>query len=185
DGEPDYAERVLQSERICRLVLSLRHDYLHELERYRGRMPSVMDNRFELLRLSGPQAFEAVFNPGLRRRDAGLGGPLLSVPTAEQIVRLVAGVESDVALEKIENVPPLLSLICEQLNSRRLKSGQSTIESADLQGSADEVLRDFVRDSFRDCPLALRDFVEQKLVSRNGIRQSVNIDSAVYDLEAA
>ncbi|MFM7168227.1 MAG: SUMF1/EgtB/PvdO family nonheme iron enzyme, partial [Planctomycetaceae bacterium] len=185
EGEPDYAERVLQSERICRLVLSLRHDYLHELERYRGRMPSVMDNRFELRRLSGPQAFEAVFNPGLRRRDAGLGGPLLSVPTAEQIVRLVAGVESDVALEKIENVPPLLSLICEQLNSRRLKSGQSTIESADLQGSADEVLRDFVRDSFRDCPLALRDFVEQKLVSRNGIRQSVNIDSAVYDLEAA
>ncbi|MFN9293464.1 MAG: hypothetical protein ACK6EB_35750, partial [Planctomyces sp.] len=68
-------------------------------------------------------------------------------------------------LEEIENVPPLLSLICEQLNLRRLRAGHQTIDSANMQGTADEVLRDFCRDNFRGAHHAVREFVEQRLVS--------------------
>jgi len=183
--DDDYADRVLQHVRPCRVVFSMRDDYLHQLERLRRQMPSMMDNRCELRRLTGRQAFDAAFNPGLRRRDAGKGPPILSVQTAEQIVRLAAGKEADVPLEEIENVPPLLSLMCEQLNNRRLREKQETIESANIQGSADEVLRDFCRDSFRGCHPALREFVEQRLVSGSGIRQSVNLETAETELQTA
>lgn len=110
---------------------------------------------------------------------------MLSVQTAEQIVRLAAGKEPDVPLKEIENVPPLLSLMCEQLNNRRLREKQETIDSANLEGSADEVLRDFCRDSFRDCHPAVREFVELRLVSGAGIRQSVNMETAEGELRTA
>ena len=55
----------------ARFLISLRDDFLHVLERYRGRMPALMDNRFELRLLTGPQALEAVIEPGrVRRRPA-------------------------------------------------------------------------------------------------------------------
>ena len=183
--DDDYADRVLQHVRPCRVVFSMRDDYLHQLERWRRQMPSMMDNRSELRRLSGKQAFDAAFNPGLRRRAAGKGPPILAVETAEQIVRLAAGKSADVPLEEIENVPPLLSLICEQLNLRRLRAGHQTIDSANMQGTADEVLRDFCRDNFRGAHPAVREFVEQRLVSGAGIRQSVNLESAEQELRVA
>jgi len=183
--DDDYADRVLQHVRPCRVVFSMRDDYLHQLERWRRQMPSMMDNRCELRRLSGKQAFDAAFNPGLRRRAAGKGPPILAVETAEQIVRLAAGKSADVPLEEIENVPPLLSLICEQLNLRRLRAGHQTIDSANMQGTADEVLRDFCRDNFRGAHPAVREFVEQRLVSGAGIRQSVNLESAELELRVA
>jgi formylglycine-generating enzyme required for sulfatase activity len=75
--------------------------------------------------------------------------------------------------------------MCEQLNNRRLREKQETIESANIEGSADEVLRDFCRDSFRDCHPAVREFVEQRLVSGAGIRQSVNMETAEGELRTA
>jgi hypothetical protein len=45
-------------------------DFLHLLERYRGRMPAIMDNRFELCMLTGAQALKAVTEPGRLRINA-------------------------------------------------------------------------------------------------------------------
>jgi hypothetical protein len=61
--DDDYADRVLQHVRPCRVVFAMRDDYLHQLERWRRKIPSMMDNRFELRRLTGRQAFDAAFNP--------------------------------------------------------------------------------------------------------------------------
>src|SRR5277367_6647393 len=42
------ADRLDYRARPGKVLLSLREDFLHLLERYRGRMPALMDNRFEL-----------------------------------------------------------------------------------------------------------------------------------------
>jgi hypothetical protein len=65
------ADRLDYAARPAKMLLSLREDFLHLLERYRGRMPALMDNRFELRLLTGPQALEAVIEPGRLRCPPG------------------------------------------------------------------------------------------------------------------
>ena len=113
-----------------RVVLSLRDDYVYALNRWKRHLPALGQNNFELRALRGPAAFDAVFKPGeLRcqyrgevnaehRAETGLL-PIVSEETAQRIVRFVAEKKEDVPLEEIEAVPPILSLLCRELNLRR------------------------------------------------------------------
>jgi hypothetical protein len=104
--DPDFAERVQFEEAPCKVVLSLREDFLSQLERWRSVMPSLMDNRMELRPLTGPKASMAVFRPGtLRPRKP----PIVTSETATAIVRFVAGAPAGIPLTEIDAVPPLLS----------------------------------------------------------------------------
>jgi hypothetical protein len=113
--DPRLALAYDSSPTAVRLVLSLREDYLAQLEQWKSTIPSLMRNRMPLRLLSGPQAFEAVVRPS--RID---GRNLVSDRVGEQIVRFVAQRPDDTPLEEIEAVPPLLSLVCERLNTARL-----------------------------------------------------------------
>jgi hypothetical protein len=87
-----------------------------------------MDNRFELRLLTGQQAIEAVIKPGrLRCRPGTDLVPIVSEATGGAIVRFVAGVAPDIPLAEIDAVPPLLSLLCAELNEQRLAAGESVI----------------------------------------------------------
>jgi hypothetical protein len=122
------ADRLDYAARPAKILLSLREDFLHLLERYRGWMPALMDNRFELRLLTGRQALEAVIEPGrLRCRPGTELEPLVSEATGSAIVRFVAGVALDIPLAEIDAVPPLLSLLCAELNEQRLAAGESVI----------------------------------------------------------
>src|ERR1700732_3331518 len=81
-------DRLDYAARPAKILLSLREDFLHLLERHRGRMPALMDNRFELRLLSGPQALEAAIEPGrLRCHPAAEVAPIISEATGGTIVR--------------------------------------------------------------------------------------------------
>jgi len=67
EADDALADRLDYAARPAKVLLSVREDFLHLLERYRGRMPALMDNRFELRLLTGPQALEAVIEPGRLR----------------------------------------------------------------------------------------------------------------------
>ena len=104
EEDDDLAERLDYKARHARVLLSLREDFLHLLERWRRSMPSLMENRLELRMLSGPQAFLAVVRPGQLRP----GMPaIIPDPVGEAIVRFVAGADEDVPLDEIDAVPPL------------------------------------------------------------------------------
>ncbi len=188
------ADRLVLGPQPCKVLLTLRDDFLHRLERGRRQMPSMMDNRMELRLLSGPQAYRAVYEPACKRPGGAVwatltsgegGGPILFPETARRLVRFVAGAPADTPLEEIDNVPPLLSLICEQLNTRRLAQNEATIQADSLAKSAPEVLRDFYESSFAAHPPAIRHFVEDQLVSASGFRESKTLDTAVAQLTAA
>jgi hypothetical protein len=140
-AHPDRIEGLDVRSAHAKFLITLRHDYLHLLERWRRTMPSLFDNRFELKQLNGRAALEAVLYPGQLRPKKP---PIVDEHTGRAIVRFVAGTPADKPLAEIEAVPPLLSLVCAELNSERLKHDVDRI----------------VFDPFVEEPLALRKFLE-------------------------
>jgi hypothetical protein len=180
------ADRLDYVARPAKILLSLREDFLHLLERYRGRMPALMDNRFELRLLTGPLALEAVIEPGrLRCRPGTDIAPLVSGETGGAIVRFVADVAPDIPLAEIDAVPPLLSLLCAELNEQRLAAGESVIRPEQLEGRAEDILGRFYERCFSSQPVAVRAFIEDRLLSAAGFRESTTLDTATHELVRA
>ncbi|MEL7498343.1 MAG: SUMF1/EgtB/PvdO family nonheme iron enzyme [Planctomycetota bacterium] len=178
------AERLMTNAQPAKVLVSLRDDFLFWLERWRTKMPSLLENRFELLPLSGLEAVKVVEGPANKRcrKDAALP-PIVDRSTAETIVKFVAGAPSDSSIEEITNVPPLLNLVCEQLNRSRLQQGAQVIDREQVRGQAQNVLSNFYVDSLNPYPDAVKEFVEDELLSASGFRESMTVDSAVARLE--
>jgi tetratricopeptide (TPR) repeat protein len=179
ENDDALAERIDYHAHPAKVLLSLREDYLHLLERWRRRLPALMDNRMELRPLSGAQAVQAVTEPGSLRAGKP---PIASAATAEVIVRFVAGAGSDASLDEIDAVPPLLSLMCAELNAQRLAAGEETIAAEQLEGRSGYILEKFYSDTFANHPPAVREFVEDRLLSESGHRQAVTLDTAEAEL---
>ncbi len=182
EKDDDLAERVDYRAHPARVLLALREDYLHLLERWRRRLPALMDNRMELRPLSGSQAVQAVIAPGSLRPGKP---PIVSREVAEKIVRFVAGVKNDAPLDEIDAVPPLLSLMCAELNAQRLAAGEDTIALEQMEGQSGQILEKFYSDTFEDHAEAVREFVEDRLLSESGHRQAVTLDTAEAELVRA
>ncbi|MFC5457285.1 DUF2610 domain-containing protein [Prosthecobacter fluviatilis] len=192
--DEELADRVHYQARSYRVLMALRYDFLHLLERWRKQMPSLMDNRMELRLLAGPQAFEAVVRPGQKRPGQP---PIIPDEVGRAIVRFVAGVAPDVPLGEIDAVPPLLSLICSELNSQRQALGLEQISQSQFEGSGAEILNSFYERSFDPAtygaaleavPLggatlqALRRLIEDRLLSAEGFRESIAFDTMLWEL---
>jgi tetratricopeptide (TPR) repeat protein len=197
EEDDELVERLVYQARHTRVLLSLREDFLHVLERWHRSMPSLMENRFELRMLSGPQALEAVVRPGQLRPALP---PIIPDEVGHAIVRFVAGVEDDVPLAEIDAVPPLLSLVCAELNAQRLSAGEQQITRAQFEGHSDEILQSFYLRSFDlasygatldvipDADIALKGvkrLIEDRLLSPDGYRESIAFDTIARDLSKA
>ena len=113
-----------------RVILALRSDYIYAFSRWRRHLPTLGQNSFELRALHGLGAFDAVFKPGALRchyrgevneenkAETGMP-PIITEETAQRIIRFIAQKAEEVPIEEIEAVPPILSLLCRELNERR------------------------------------------------------------------
>ena len=170
------------------VLLSLRQDYVFALNRWRSHLPQLGQNNFELQALRGPAAFDAVFKPGELRchyreqvseetkADTGLP-PIVSKETADRIVRFAAKEKEGVPLEEIEVVPPILSLLCRELNMLRLTQpaaveGRPTTQVTFRKGDTDveTIIATFYERCLAGRREAIRIFIEEKLVSYSGAR---------------
>ena len=177
--DDEVAERLSYHGHPAKVLLSLREDYLHLLERWRWQLPALMDNRMELRPLSGSQAVQAVIEPGTLRPGKP---PIVSVEVGGAIVRFVAGVQPDVPLDELDAVPPLLSLLCSELNAERRGAGEETIRAELLHGRSGHILEKFYENAFASYPPPVRRFVENRLLSDAGYRQAVTLDTAEAEL---
>lgn len=168
-----------------RVVFSLREDYLSHLEEWKIRLPLLTRNRMALRPLSGSQALEAVLGP------ASLGEePLMSREVAASIVRTAAKVAPDAPLAEIKAVPPLLSLLCEQLNALRVESNAAVIDADMVRERSGNILQRFYEDSFAAFPEehreAIRSLVEDPpMVTEGGYRNSLVREDAEATLSRA
>lgn len=208
EADDTLADRFNFHAQPCKVLLSLREDFLHQLERWRRSMPLLMENRLELRLLTGPQALRAVVEPGRLRcsnsqphrtdtASADIVGPSSTPPppivnddTGAAIVRFVAGAAPDMPLAEIDAVPPLLSLICAELNDQRFPADGSptapTIEPNQLEGRSEDILQRYYEDTFAPHSPALRHFVEDRLLSADGhFRESVAEETALAELTRA
>jgi len=184
-----------------RLILSLRDDYVYALNRWRQHLPALGENNFELRPLRGLAAFEAIFKPGALRChyrgevsaankvETGLP-PIVSEETARRIVRFSSRKAEEIPMEEIEAVPPILSLLCRELNERRFASPagsqQSPAEEITFRESdadIETVITAFYERCLAGRPEAVRIFIEEELVSYSGARLSQDEQSILKVFE--
>jgi WD40 repeat protein len=162
-----------------KVVLTLREDFVARLDGLRPQMPSVMHNRFYLGRMNGNQALSAVIGPG-----AELVTPLM----ADKIIRFVGDCkDAAVDLQNLEIEPALLSVVCRELNLRRIKAASATITPALLSGNQEAILEDFYERSIQDLPPDARIFIEDDLLTSSGYRNSMAVEDVLhkYDIDDA
>lgn len=143
-----------------RIIISIREDYLSHLERCRQSMPSLMENRQPLDRLGGNHALEAVLGPG---------EGIISRDVAEAVVRFVSGDEIS-PLHSVHVEPPLLSLVCQQLDHSR---GDKPITAELLGGKREEILESYYQGCFEGLRPSAREAVEDLLVTESGFRENI------------
>lgn len=175
DRSPAEASRRFDFNRqACHVLLSLREDYLAYLEDLRRLMPS-MGNRMRLRPLSGTQAMIVVRKPG---------GDLVTEAVAGEIVTAVVGArqrQRPAAEQEVD--PALLSLLCRELNRRRLKDTAAQISAAMLTGEKRATIlgRFYGRSIGRiseTVRATVRRFVEDRLLLASGQRDSVALEVA-------
>ena len=118
------------------------------------------------------------------KADTGLP-PIVSEETARRIVHFVAKEKEDVPLEEIEAVPPILSLLCRELNERRFTEHAGTAEKPAAQitfreGETDieTIIATFYERCLKGRPEAVRILIEEELVSSTAARASSRTSEA-------
>ncbi|WP_224099486.1 WD40 repeat domain-containing protein [Paraburkholderia caribensis] len=167
------AQSIDFSRRDCKVVLSFREDFLADVEGLRANIPSLMRNRYRLLPMDGYQA----------RAVVDSGGALVVPAVAERIIGLAwrnrAEAPSADDYGRMEVDPALLSVICSELNLRRIAQGSDHI-GAELVASAErEILVDFYERSLQDVDARVRVFIEDELITDAGHRDSYALEDAL------
>ncbi len=169
DKKSSEAERFHFNHHPYKVLLSLREDFLPDLEGLGDRMGSVAHNRFRLGRMNGVAALQVVSQTP----------DIVSPDVTERIVRFVAASEKNEPLVDLEVEPALLSVVCNELNTKRQEQNEKKITERTLEGSQRQVLSDFYERSITDLSEPVRTFVEEKLLTRHGFRNLVVYDEAL------
>ena len=181
-AQRELAQKLDFAASPVRVVLTLREDYLSHLEAWKKTLPALMRNRMGLRPLDGLNALAAVVEPGR------LGGrELVSRSVGERIVCFVAQRPAGTPLAEISAVPPpLLSLLCYELNEARIAppaTAAISAEQVDEQGA--DILQKFYDRSFKGLGPAVRGYVEDQMISDGGHRNQVVREDAVAALHKA
>ncbi|MBI5767360.1 MAG: hypothetical protein HZA93_06155 [Verrucomicrobia bacterium] len=174
DASADELEAFDFGRADYRVVITLREDFLPDLEGMKTIMPALMANRMRLARMTGTQALSAVVKPG-----AGL----VTEEVAAAVVEFVAGARGG-SIERLAELnvePALLSVVCRELNERRRSLGQAQITADLVSGNRREILTDFYDRSVADLPAPMRTFVEDRLLTKSGFRDNLALETALEE----
>ena len=162
-----------------RVVLTLREDFLPDLEGLRERLRTIMFNRFRLLPLNGEQAMEVILKPGGHLVDEQVALRIVDFVSSSERSRLQSEVtRAQVGKRAIE--PALLSVILQELNNRRIQASQEKI-TAELVGNAQaaEIFQDFYQRGLEGMDGAVREFIEDCLLTSSGARNRIAEEDAL------
>jgi hypothetical protein len=170
EANPKEAKNYNFSRHHYKILLSLREDYIPDLEEFRGQIPSISQNRIRLNRMNGKTALEVTT----------LAGNLINQEVGEKIVRFVSAKgASEIPLEKLEIEPALLSVVCTELNNKRKNNNEPVISDKLLEGSQEEIISSFYKRSISGFSSEVQIFIEEKLITGTGFRDSFALDNAL------
>lgn len=173
EQDPEEALGFSMTDQPCKVLISLREDFLPDLADLRGRMPTLTDTMFRLQPMTAAEALSVV--------EVG-GSDLVDSHVAEQIVQWVAsdtGDKSDGRTAVVE--PALLSVFCRELNNKRQAQGAKAITADLLETKRESIISDFYERTIKEGGLspAVRAFVEERLLTESGFRDSVAEEQAL------
>ncbi len=176
---PEEARRFNLRRESTRFILSLREDFLPDLDSWRTRVPSLLPHRYRLHRMTGKQALEVVLRSGGTLVDAEVAGEIVGFVSTSQRTRNGLAV-GDRLVE-----PALLSLVCHELNQRRIDRDQDRITADLLTGERERIIQNFYDRSFEGIDPRVRDWVEDELLTASGYRDRAALEDALkLDLPA-
>lgn len=178
----------------ARFLVSLREDFLPELEPWTGMIPRLGPNRYRLMPMATEQAMAAV---------QMTGGALVDARAARRIVEFLGrqGAQAGLAMamtgvtqplrqsRRIE--PALLSLVCASLNADRLarQPPAAQLDVAQLETRGAQILDRFYDDALACLPAAQRSqtarWVEANLITDDGTRRPYPLDAVDRDFRPA
>ena len=131
------------------LLLSMREDYIANLDFYTAQMPDRLRTRFRMERLAASGALEAIVEPARlagRRFEPGVAEALVDNLRQVQTRRLGEVAQDEAAPPELgDYVEPVhLQIVCQELWGR-LPADRDTIQSADVEtyGDVDQALAQF------------------------------------------
>lgn len=159
EGAPAEAPRA-------KVLISLREEFLADLDDHRRIMPSLATGRYRLMPLDGASAREAVIEPGRE---------VVNEDVAEGIVKAVAGVPETADIKDIQEVDSaLLAFYCAELNQKR-KEGHK-IDKELVQINKDKLFDDFYDGCIEGVPEDVRTLIEDQLLTPEGRRDTIAED---------
>jgi WD40 repeat protein len=172
DLDPAEARAYSFQRHNYKVLLSLREDFLADLEGLSHWLPSVMRNRLRLCPMNGEQALSAVTRAG---------GHLIERDIAARVVRFVGaesvGGRTDLANLQVE--PALLSVFCRELNLTRIERNEPQITAELLEGRQSEILSAFYERGLAGIAKPMRAFIEDSLITASGRRNSEPYEEAL------
>jgi conflict system STAND superfamily ATPase len=170
DLDEALLDRIDLDQQPYRFLLSLREDFLPELEYWSDLIPRLGPNRYRLLPLSDDNAIAAICKTG---------GALVDRESATQIVQFLVRQASQSGRTREERriEPALLSLVCASLNADRLASRPpgTKLDVSNLETRGAQILDRFYDDAYRvlEEPLrtAAQEWIEANLITPGGSRR--------------
>ncbi len=173
EAAPDEALLFSMTDQPCKVLLSLREDFLPDLAGLRPLMPAVTEHMFRLQPMTSDEALRVV----------EVGGSLVEADVAARIVQFVASAHGDADMDDDEGhvEPALLSVFCRELNNARRAQGGTRITADLLEGSRTAIIADFYERTIStgDLGAPIRTFVEERLLTESGFRDSVSEEQAL------
>jgi tetratricopeptide (TPR) repeat protein len=172
EANPDEALQYDLKRQGVKFVVTLREDFLADLDPWRERMPSLLPNRFRLERMTGQQALEVVQRAGSDVVDPSVARDIVDFVSTSRLKR------SSSALEQRDVDPALLSVVCDGLNYSRISRGKSRITADLLTAEREEIMKDFYERTFEGVDPRVRDWVEDRLLTSSGYRDRAALEDA-------
>lgn len=149
----------------CRLIITLREDFLSYLERSTADIPALRNNRYCLQPINEEQAADIIMQP---RRG------LVAPEVAHLIISRVSG-ENDFRLDGVPEIQvdsAILSLYLSRLYDKMQAEGQERISAALVEAYSDNIIEDFYADAISGLPEESVCWLEDTLVNEDGRRDN-------------
>ncbi|QZH66283.1 WD40 repeat domain-containing protein [Mycolicibacterium farcinogenes] len=183
-NDPAAARRFDLRSHNCKLLVSLREDFLPHLEDWCRFIPALGRSRMRLRPLNTEEAFDAVYKPAEH---------LMTPELARQVIGIIAGAGlhsgADSLPEDVEVPanrcgagdvePTLLSLVCRELNEERKRLGKSAFD----EQLVEEHGRSTIPNYYTSCVSGMRpevaEFIENQLITKTGFRDFEAVEDTV------
>jgi len=184
DGHATVAARLQLRSRKYKLLISLREDFLPELEGWRQLIPALGQSRLRLLRLQAGEAFDAVQKPAAHMMTGALARRVVGIIAGRDLHRgsdtaLPDGARPGDEIDAAEVEPALLSLFCRELNEERKRRGQSHFDEQLIEHAKSDILSNYYLSCVGDLPSRVAEFIESELITEKGFRNSYAREDAV------